>query len=163
MPGDAAYSCGAVSGGGEVRFLSVYGCRGVLYRQRFCDFAVDNNLFFFLRRKKKREKERPLRGLRREVSPDLLRRTEIKLKSGAQCGSAPRDPPGNGQAGRDKQQRCCAQRKKFLYSGQNVFVRRAARHDPNLGFPLRAAKQGRGIELVPSGNQDPQFRLRNCY
>ena len=32
-----------------------------------------------------------------------------------------------------------------------------------LGFPSRAAKQGRGIELVPGGNQDPQFRLRNCY
>ena len=51
---------------------------------------------FLSRRKKNSEKERPLRGLRREVSPDLLRRTEIKLKSGAQCGSAPRDPPGNG-------------------------------------------------------------------
>ena len=51
---------------------------------------------FLSRRKKKREKERPLRGLRREVSPDLLRRTEMKSKTGAQCGSAPRDPPGNG-------------------------------------------------------------------
>ena len=26
-----------------------------------------------------------------------------------------------------------------------------------LGFPLRAAKQGRGIELVPGGNQDPRL------
>ena len=33
--------------------------------------------------------ESTLRGLRREVSPDLLRRTEMKSKSGAQCGSAP--------------------------------------------------------------------------
>ena len=54
---------------------------------------------FLSRRKKNSEKERPLRGVRREVSPDLLRRTEMKSKAGAQCGSAPRDPPGNGQAG----------------------------------------------------------------
>ena len=40
--------------------------------------------------------ESTLRGFRREVSPDLLRRTEMKSKAGAQCGSAPRDPRGNG-------------------------------------------------------------------
>ena len=62
--------------------------------------------------------ESTLRGLRREVSPVLLRRTEMKSKAGAQCGSAPRDPPENGQAGRAKQQRCCAQRRKFLCSGE---------------------------------------------
>ncbi len=81
--------------------------------------------------------ESTLRGLRREVSPDLLRRTEMKSKSGAQCGSAPRDPPENGQAGGDKQQRCCAQRRKFPCSGQNLFARRAARHDSAFAFPLR--------------------------
>ena len=74
------------------------------------------------------------------MSPDLLRRTEMKSKAGAQCGSAPRDPPENGQAGRDKQQRCCAQRRKFLCSGQDVFVRRAARYDPDFGFPLRGSQ-----------------------
>ena len=77
---------------------------------------------FLSRRKKNSEKERPLRGLRREVSPDLLRRTEIKLKPGAQCGSAPRDPPGNGCDRWRQRQRCCAQRRKFLYSGQKTFV-----------------------------------------
>lgn len=60
--------------------------RILLHRQRFCD-CVRANPFFFLRRKKNSEKERPLRGLRREVSPDLLRRTEMKSKAGAQCGS----------------------------------------------------------------------------
>ena len=131
-------------------------------QQRFSDCAA-YNLFFFLRRKKKREKERPLRGLRREVSPDLLRWTEMKSKAGAQCGSAPRDPPENGQAGSDSRQRCCAQRRKFPYSGQNLFAQRAARHDPDFGFPLRAAKQGRGNESVSGGDREPQFRLRNCY
>ena len=153
MPGDAAYSCGAVSGGGEVRFLSVYGCRGVLYRQRFCDCVAANNLFFFLRRKKKREKERPLRGLRREVSPDLLRRTEMKSKAGAQCGSAPRDPPGNGQAGRAKQQRCCAQRRKFLCSGKKMFVREP-RGATRLSLPLRGLRsRGAVLNWFPVGTK----------
>ena len=110
-------------------------CRVLIWRQRFRDCVVAYNLFFFLRRKKKREKERPLRGLRREVSPDLLRRTEIKLKAGAQCGSAPRDPPENGQAGSGSQQRCCAQRRKFPYSGQKPFVS-CPRGTTRLSLPL---------------------------
>ena len=77
---------------------------------------------FLSRRKKNSEKERPLRGFRREVSPDLFRRTEIKLKPGAQCGSAPRAPPGNGCDRWRQRQRGCAQRRKFLYSGQKMFV-----------------------------------------
>ena len=89
---------------------------------------------FLSRRKKNSEKERPLRGFRREVSPDLLRRTEMKSKAGAQCGSAPRDPPGNGQAGGDKQQRCCAQRRKFLHSGKSRSFSHAARF--LFGFPF---------------------------
>ena len=47
----------------------------------------------------------------------------------------PRDPPENGQAGSGNPQRYCAERRKFLCSGQNLFARRAARHDPNLAFP----------------------------
>ena len=69
------------------------------------------------------------------MSPVLLRRTEIKLKAGAQCGSAPRDPPGNGQGGRAKQQRCCAQRRKFPCSGKSrSSAARAARF--RLWLPL---------------------------
>ena len=70
------------------------------------------------------------------MSPDLLRETEMKSKAGAQCGSAARDPPRNGQAGSDSRQRCCAERRKFPCSGQDVFVRRTARHDSNFGFPF---------------------------
>ena len=82
--------------------------------------------------------ESTLRGLRREVSPDLLRRTEMKSKAGAQCGSAPRDPSENGQAGRAKQQRCCAQRRKFPYSGKNrsSAVRAARIRRADLAFPF---------------------------
>ena len=50
---------------------------------------------------------------------------------------APRDPPGNGQAGSGSRQRCCAQRRKFPYSGQDVFVRRAARCDSAFTFPSK--------------------------
>ena len=115
-------------------------CRISLFRQRISN-CVEAYPFFFLRRKKNSEKERPLRGFRREVSPDLLRRTEIKRKAGAQCGSAPRDPPRNGQAGSDSRQRRGAQRKTFRYSGQNLFALRTARHDPYFGFPLRGSCQ----------------------
>ena len=32
-----------------------------------------------------------------------------------------------------------------------------ALHDPNLGFPLRAAKQGLGSELTSGGGQEPSL------
>ena len=50
-----------------------------------------------------------------------------------------------------------------MQSGESFCIRAktvrqlSARHDPYFGFPLRAAKQGRGIELVPGGNQDPRL------
>ena len=112
---------------------------------------------FLSRRKKNSEKERPLRGLRREVSPVLLRRTEMKSKAGAQCGSAPRDPPENGQDGGDKQQRCCAQRRKFLYSGKRRLFGEPRGMTVTLASPLRAAKQGLGSELTSGGGQEPSL------
>ena len=50
-----------------------------------------------------------------------------------------------------------------MHSGESFRIRvktvrkLSAWYDPNLGFPLRAAKQGRGIELVSGGNQDPRL------
>ena len=46
---------------------------------------------------------------------------------------------------------------KVSVFGQNLFVRRAARHDPYFGFPLRAAKQGRGNESVSGGDREPRL------
>ena len=54
----------------------------------------------------------------------------------------PPRPPRNGQAGRAKQQRCCAQRRKFLYSGQKPFVCRTARHDSAFAFPSEGKVPG---------------------
>ncbi len=91
---------------------------------------------FLSRRKKNSEKERPLRGFRREVSPDLLRRTEMKSKAGAQCGSAPRDPPGTGKPGETNN-------RDVVHSGESFCVRAkavcqlSARHDSDLAFPSR--------------------------
>ena len=101
--------------------------------------------------------ESTLRGLRREVSPDLLRRTEMKSKAGAQCGSAPRDPPRNGQAGRGSRRRQRTQRKKFLYSRRKVLVCKPRGTIPTLPSPLRAAKQGLGSELTSGGGQEPSL------
>ena len=121
------------------------------FRQRQC-LSV-----FLSRRKKNSEKERPLRGFRREVSPDLLRRTEMKSKAGAQCGSAPRDPPRNEQAGSDSRRRQRTQRKKFLYSRRKVLVCKPRGTIPTLPSPLRAAKQGLGSELTSGGGQEPSL------
>ena len=41
--------------------------------------------------------------------------------------------------------------------GQKMFVREPRGTTLTLASPLRAAKQGRGIELVPGGNQDPRL------
>ena len=100
-------------------------CRVLLLRQRFCDCVVAYP-FFFLRRKKNSEKERPLRGLRREVSPDLLRRTEIKLKSGAQCGSAP--PGERVRPVAAATERLCIAEKVSVFGAKNVCLR-SARYD----------------------------------
>ena len=68
----------------------------------------------------------------------------------------PETPRGTGKTGETNN-------RDVVQSGESFCVRAKAvcqlpaRHDPNLGFPLRAAKQGRGIELVPSGNQDPRL------
>ena len=57
-----------------------------------------------------------------------------------------------------------SQTTEMLYTAEKVSVfglkpisLQAARHDSSLTSPLRAAKQGRGIELVPGGNQDPRL------
>ena len=100
---------------------------------------------FLSRRKKNSEKERPLRGLRREVSPDYVSvgEAEIKLKSGAQCGSAPRDPPGNGC------EPVAADDREVVHSGESFRIRAkvarqlSARHDPDFGFPLRGSSARR--------------------
>ena len=93
-------------------------CRGLFYLQRFHG-CVAYNLFFFLRRKKKREKERPLRGLRREVrfimSPPGKRRhnelnaappPETPRGTGATGGGSDRDVVHSGESFRIRGKTC---------------------------------------------------------
>ena len=75
-------------------------CRVLFCRQRFHECVAANNLFFFLRRKKKREKERPLRGFRREVRfimspPGKRRHNELNA-------APPPETPGE-RASRERQ------------------------------------------------------------
>ena len=69
---------------------------------------------------------------------------------------APRDPPRNGQAGRAKQQRCCAQRRKFPYSGKNrsSAVRAARIRRADLAFPFEGK--------VPEGRMRCSAPARLC-
>ena len=52
MPGDAAYFGGAVSGGGEVRFLFVYGCRGDFIDRDFVTASPTITSFSFSEKEK---------------------------------------------------------------------------------------------------------------
>ena len=113
-------------------------CRVLLYRQRFCD-CVRANPFFFLRRKKNSEKERPLRGLRREVRfimspPGKRRHNELNA-------APPPETPGNGCDRWRQRQRCCAQRRTFLHSGQKTFVS-CPRGTIPLWLPLEGCEAG---------------------
>ena len=57
----------------------------------------------------------------------------------------PRPPKETGATGSDR---------NGMHSGKCFGIRAKAVRS---AFPLRAAKQGRGIELVPGGNQDPRL------
>ena len=99
--------------------------------------------------------ESTLRRLRREVRfimspPGKRRHNELN------AAPPPETPPGNGQAGSYSRQRWGTQQRKFPYSGQNLFVRRTARHDPNFGFPSEG-------KLRPQAVMRCRFRLRNRF
>ena len=50
----------------------------------------------------------------------------------------------------------CTAEKVSVFGAKDV-CSRAARHDSNFGFPLRAAKQGRGNESVSGGDREPRL------
>ena len=118
---------------------------------------------FSFSEKEKEGKRKTAQGTAPRSEPRFAPADRDEIKSRGSMRLRPPRPPGE-RASRERQTT------EILYTAEKVSVfgaksvsLRTARHDPNLGFPSRAAKQGRGIELVPGGNQDPQFRLRNCY
>ena len=48
-------------------------------------------------------------------------------------------------------------KREFVPQIMNAFGQLSARHDPYFGFPLRAAKQGRGNESVSGGDREPRL------
>ena len=68
----------------------------------------------------------------------------------------PRPPGETGKPGEPNNRDVVHSGKGFCIREKSVSLR-TVRYDPDFGFPSRAAKQGRGIELVPGGNQDPRL------
>ena len=141
MPGDAAYFGGAVSGGSEVRFLSVYGCRGCFIDRDFV--TASPGVYAILCSCKERLcQESTLRGLRREVRfimspPGKRRHNELNA-------APPPETPGE-RARRERQltEMLCTAEKVSVFGAKTV---RSA-------FP----SEGK----VPEGRMRCRFRLRN--
>ena len=76
------------------------------------------------------------------MSPDLLRRTEMKSKAGAQCGSAPPRPPKE-RASRERQptETTYTAEKVSVFEAKSVSLQ-AARHDSDFAFPFEGCEAG---------------------
>ena len=68
----------------------------------------------------------------------------------------PETPRGTGKPGATSDRDFVHSRESFRIRAKTV-RQLSARHDPNLGFPLRAAKQGRGNESVSGGDREPRL------
>ena len=125
-------------------------CRVLFCRQRFCD-CVRAYPFFFLRRKKNSEKERPLRGLRREVRfimspPEKRRHNELNA-------APPLRPPGE-RASRERQPtEMLYTAEKVSVFGKNLFAREP-RGTTRLSLPLEGK--------VPEGRMRCSAPARLC-
>ena len=67
-----------------------------------------------------------------------------------------RTPGERAIRGRQTTEMLCTAEKVSVFGAKRV-CSRAARHDSNFGFPLRAAKQGRGNESVSGGDREPRL------
>ena len=119
------------------------------------DFATASPITSFSFSEKEKEgKRKTAQGTAPRSEPRVAPADRDEVKTGAQCGSAPRDPPENGQTGRDKQQRCCAQRRKFRYSVKTcLLASRAAR------FRLCLPLEGK----VPEGQMRCRLRVAEPF
>ena len=131
MPGDAAYSCGAVSGGGEVRFLFVYGCRGDFIDRDFVTASSSITSFSFSE-KEKEGKRKTAQGVPPRSEPRFAPadRDEIKIRGSMRL--RPPRPPGE-RASRESQttEMLCTAEKVSVFGAKLVrSVNRAARPQP---------------------------------
>ena len=115
--------------------------RILIWRQRFCD-SVRAYPFFFLRRKKNSEKERPLRGLRREVRfimspPGKRRHNELN------AAPPPETPRGTGKTG-------AVSDRGRVQSGESFCIRAKAVHSAIRAarFRLCLPLEGKAIQFA---------------
>ena len=69
----------------------------------------------------------------------------------------PETPRGTGKPGAVTDRDGVHSGESFRIRGKTCSFGEPQRHDPNLGFPLRAAKQGRGNESVSGGDREPRL------
>ena len=69
----------------------------------------------------------------------------------------PETPRGTGKPGEPNNRDVVHSGESFCVRGKTYLLSEPRGTTPTLASPLRAAKQGRGIELVPGGNQDPRL------
>ena len=110
---------------------------------------------FLSRRKKNSEKERPLRGFRREVRfimspPGKRRHNELN------AAPPPETPRRTGKLGEPNNRDVVQSGESFCIRAK-VVCQLSARHDSAFAFPSRAAKQGRGNESVSGGDREPRL------
>ena len=112
---------------------------------------------FSFSKKEKLRKRKTAQGTAPRSEPRFAPADRDEIKSRGSMRLRPPRPPGE-RASRVRQttEMLCTAEKVSVFGQKNV-CSRAEWRDPDLGFPLRAAKQGRGIELVPGGNQDPRL------
>ena len=112
---------------------------------------------FSFSEKEKLRKRKTAQGTAPRSEPRVAPADRDKIKIRGSMRLRPlRTPEERARRERQTTEILCTAEKVSVF-GQNLFARRSARHDYDFAFPLRAAKQGRGIELVPGGNQDPRL------
>ena len=112
---------------------------------------------FSFSEKEKEGKRKTAQGTAPRSEPRFAPADRDEIKSRGSMRLRPPRPPGE-RASRERQPT------EILYTAEKVSVfgakrvcSRAARHDSNFGFPLRAAKQGRGNESVSGGDREPRL------
>ena len=121
---------------------------------------------FSFSEKEKEGKRKTAQGVPPRSEPRVapVNRDDAKIR-GSMRLRPPRPPGERASRVRQTTEMLCTAEKVSVF-GAKLFLQLSARHDSaarSLASPPRAAKQGHGIDLVPGGNQEPQFRLRNCY
>ena len=112
---------------------------------------------FSFSEKEKLRKRKTAQGTAPRSEPRFAPADRDKIKLRGSMRLRPPRPPGE-RASRERQlteAKCTAENVSAF--GAKTVRQLSARHDSNFGFPLRAAKQGRGNESVSGGDREPRL------